>query len=367
MPQGQWRALGHSASSGRPAPRSTQGQAHAKVQAQAEAPLGNLLAAGLIAGAVTGVIEERMAEAASRQTGPGVPTVPPAKDATPDESRDNPTSGGPVPPDHGRAEGTSSDAAALSPSADPDRAGPDAASLKVSLELPTDAADLPALQSHVVSTASILPVAPHAMSDPAADGAGLAPGDLTGRITDEIADTIGRVVVKLGQIAESGGLTGLDPGFGEALIQEIVGAATRIATDLTSTFGLSSTDTTALTEAANLPSQVLAEVTSTVDQAIGAIDIPASLLGAEEDHVTPALLSRVFDYAEPAQPSASHTPDLKQSGDAGDAATSHAAADVAAADVGSVSISFAGQSYVDAQDAHDWAFGPVTNLLHGFV
>lgn len=361
MPRGQLRAQDHSAASGRPGPRTTQGQAHARIQAQAEAPFGNLLAAGLIAGAVSGVIEDRMAEAASRHTGPGIPTVPPAKDAIPDEGRD-PGTGGPVPSDDGRAEGASSDAA-LSPSAGPDRAGPDAAPLKLPSTLPADAAELPALlQGHAVSAASILPAARHATSDPLADGVGAAPDALVGRITDEIVDTIGRVVVKLGEISESGGLTGLDPRFGETLIQEILGAAARIATDLTSTFGLSPTDTAALTKVASLPSQVLADVTGTVDHAIGAIDIPASLLGAEEDHLTPPLLSRVFDHAEPAQPSAPQTPDLKLPGDAGDTAISHPATDV-----GAVSIIFAGQSYADAHDAHDWAFGPVTNLLHGFV
>lgn len=360
MPRGQGRAPEQPASGSRPGPRSAQGQAQAKIQAQAEAPFGNLLAAGLIAGAITGVIEDRMAEAASRQTGPGVPTVPLAKDATSDESR-VPAAGGPVPSDHDRAQEASSDAAP-SPSAAPERAGPDAASLKAPSTLPMDAADLPALQGHVVSAASILPAASHATSDSPIDRAAPASGDLTGRITDEIVDTIGRVVVKLGEISESGGLTGLDARFGDTLIQEIVGAAARIASDLTSTFGLSATDTAALATVASLPSQVLADVVGTVDHAIGAIDIPASLLGAEEDHTTPPLLSRVFDHAEPAQPSAPDTPDLKLPGEAGDAAISHPATDV-----GAVSIIFAGQSYVDAHDAPDWAFGPVTNLLHGFV
>lgn len=357
MPRGQGRAPEQAASGGRSGPRT----AHAKVQTQAEAPFGNLLAAGLIAGAVTGVIEERMAEAASRQTGPGIPTVPPAKDTRPDESRDL-TAGGEVPPDHGDAREAPADAGALPPSAGPDRAGPDAASLKLPSTLPTDAADLPALQGHAASAASILPAPHHAASDPPDDSTAPAPGDLSGRIADEIVDTIASVVVKLGQVSESDGLTGLDPRFGEALIQEIVGATARIVSDLTSTFGLSATGTVSLTQVASLPSQLLADVTGTVDHAIGAIDIPASLLGAEEDHATPPLLSRVFDHAEPAQPSAPQTPDLKLPGDAGDTAISHPATDV-----GAVSIIFAGQSYVDVHDAHDWAFGPVTNLLHGFV
>ena len=156
-------------------------------------------------------------------------------------------------------------------------------------------------------------------------------------------------------------MTALD-GFGESLAHEIAGAATRIATDLTGTFSQSPTDTAPLAKVASLPTQVLAEVSSTVDHVTGAIGIPASLLGAEEDHVTPPLLSRVFDYAEPAPAPVADAPDLNHAGDAGDFAVGQFAGDI-----GAISISFVGQSYVDTHGLHDGAFGPAANLLHGFV
>jgi hypothetical protein len=217
-----------------------------------------------------------------------------------------------------------------------------------------------ATSNHLVSTAPAVPVAEHAMPAPSGHDEGSASFDLTARIAHEITGTVGQIVVKLGQFAGGGGMTGGDQ-FGESLAHEIAGAATRIATDLTGTFSQSPTDTAPLAKVASLPTQVLAEVSGMVDHLTGAIGIPASLLGAEEDHVTPPLLSRVFDYAEPARTPVP-APDITHAGDAGDVAIGHLAGDI-----GSISISFAGQSYVDTHGLLDGAFGPATNLLHGFV
>jgi hypothetical protein len=353
-----------SAATGRPgaSQTQTQTQAHAQVQAQAqaEAPFGGMLAAGLIAGAVAGVIEERMAEAASRQAAPVVPSVPPAKDAT-SAGDHGLVTGGQIPLDPAHDSGVPSGGATLSPSNDSDRAGTDAASLAIQPNASEAAAELSATPNHIVSTALAVPLAQHASPAPTGHDESSASFDLTGRIAHEITDTVGQIVVKLGQFAGGGSMTALD-GFGESLAHEIAGAATRIAADLTGSFSQSLTDTTPLAKVASLPTQVLAEVSSTVDHVTGAIGIPASLLGAEEDHVTPPLLSRVFDYAEPAPAPVADAPDLNHAGDAGDFAVGQFAGDI-----GAISISFVGQSYADTHGLHDGAFGPAANLLHGFV
>jgi hypothetical protein len=357
-----------SAATGRPGPRAaqthaqaqtqTQAQAQVQAQVQADAPFGGMLATGLIAGAVTGVIEERMAEAASRQALPVVSTALPARDATSVGNHGLGTDR-PLSHDSDHDSATPSGGAVLSPSNEPDSTGAGAASLAIQPNASAAAAELTATSNHLVSPAPAVPVAEHAVPAPSGHAEGSASFDLTARIAHEITGTVGQIVVKLGQFAD-GGVTGGDQ-FGESLAHEIAGAATRIASDLTGTFSLSPTDTAPLAKVASLPTQVLAEVSGTVDHLIGTIGIPVSLLGAEEDHVTPPLLSRVFDHAEPALTSVP-APDITHAGDAGAVAIGHLAGDI-----GSISIGFAGQSYVDTHGLHDGAFGPATNLLHGFV
>lgn len=353
MAQRQGLAPERTAASSRPAPRAAQ----TSTPAQADPPFSNMLAAGLVAGAVAGVIEERMAEAAPRQAAPIGPAVPPAKDAT---SAGHPslTTDGPIAldPDEGR-EGPSG--AAQSPSNDVDRA--DTASSASQLVAPVTAAEPTAAATHFVSTESVEPIATPATLGLSGHGEGSTSFDLAGRIAHEISGAVGQIAVQLGQFAESGGMLKLDQ-FGEALAQEIAGAASRIATDLTSVFSETLSGITPLAAVASLPTQMLAEVSGTLDHVIDGVGIPPSLLGAEEDHVTPPLLSRLFDYAEPAQAPVPHAPEPAAAGDGGAFAVSHLAGDI-----GAISIGFAGQSYVDTHSLQDGAFGPAAHLLHGFV
>ena len=154
-----------------------------------------------------------MAEAASRQAAPVVPSVPPAKDAT-SAGDHGLVTGGQIPLDPAHDSGVPSGGATLSPSNELDRAGTDASSPAIQPNASEAAAELTATPNHVASTAPAVPVAQHASPAPTGHNESSASFDLTGRIAHEITDTVGQIVVRLGQFAESGGMTGLD-GFGE--------------------------------------------------------------------------------------------------------------------------------------------------------
>lgn len=364
MAQRQGLASEPTAATGRPAPRAAQAQAQAQAHAQAQAgpPFGSMLAIGLVAGAVASVIEERMAEAAPRQAAPIVSPELPAKDAT-SAGHHGLTTGGPIALDLGQDAGAASDAVLspshLSPSHGSDHT--DTASLANQPVMPMTAADPAASAIQFVSTELVEPIAQPATVGLPGHSEGSTSFDLAGRIAHEITGAVGQIAVQLGQFAESGGMLRLDH-FSEALAQEIAGAATRIATDLTSVFNEPLSGMPPLAAVASVPTQMLAEVSSTVDHVIDAVGVPPSLLGAEMDHVTPPLLSRLFDYAEPAQAPVLHAAELTAAGDGGAFAVSHLAGDI-----GVISIGFAGQSYVDTHSLQDGALGPATHLLHGFI
>lgn len=364
MAQRQGLASEPTAAPGRPAPRAAQVQAQAQAQSQAQAdpPFGSMLAIGLVAGAVASVIEERLAEAAPRQAAPIVSPELPAKDAT-SAGHHSLATGGPIALDPGHDAGTASDAVLspshLSPSHGSDHT--DTASLANHPAMPMTAAEPAAAATRFVSTELVEPIAQPATVGLSGQSEGSTSFDLTGRIAHEMTGAIGQIAVQLGRFAESGGMLRLDH-FGEALAQEIAGAATRIATDLTSTFNEPLSGMPPLAAVASVPTHMLAEISSTVDHVIAAVDVPPSLLGAEVDHVTTPLLSRLFDYAEPAQAPVPHAPELTTAGDGGAFAVSHLAGDI-----GAISIGFAGQSYVDTHSLQDGALGPATHLLHGFI